>query len=222
MTDVAETTTPVRRQRWVRRVGIGCVLVGLVLLGYVGWQLWVTNILSERQQQETVERLEKEWQGNPDPSTEPFDAFALVRIPRFGSSYEMPVLAGVDDDSLSRGFGHFPGSADPGEEGNFALAAHRITHGEPLRDMPELQPGDEVIVETRDSIHTYEIDTDPADLVVDFEEVWVIAERPVNPDPNGVQPADAPRLITLTTCAELFHTDDRAIVFGHLVRSTPK
>lgn len=225
VTDVAVTGTPVRRRRWVRRAGIACVLAGLVLLGYVGWQLWVTNIISERQQRETVEQLEREWQSDsaePDAAPALGDAIALIRIPRFGSSYVMPVLEGVDDDSLSRGFAHFSGSAGPGEEGNFALAAHRVTHGEPLRDMPDLQPGDEVIVETRDTIHTYEIDTDPEDLVVDFEDVWVIDERPVNPDPNGVQPADAPRLITLTTCAELFHTDDRMVAFGHLVTSTPK
>ena len=31
-----------------------------------------------------------------------------------------------------------------------------------------------------------------------------------------------PRLITLTTCAELFHTDDRMIAFGHLVDTEVK
>ena len=30
------------------------------------------------------------------------------------------------------------------------------------------------------------------------------------------------RLITLTTCSELFHTDDRMISFGHLVKTEPK
>jgi sortase A len=29
-------------------------------------------------------------------------------------------------------------------------------------------------------------------------------------------------LITLTTCAELFHTSDRLVAFGHLVRTEPK
>ena len=33
------------------------------------------------------------------------------------------------------------------------------------------------------------------------------------------QPAQRPgqRLITLTTCSEIFHTDNRMIAFGHLV-----
>jgi sortase A len=118
--------------------------------------------------------------------------------------------------------GHFVESADPGEKGNYALAAHRVTHGEPLRDMPELRPGDEVIVETRSAVHTYVLDTDPEDLVVTFEDVWVIAPDPLNPVAGGVQPPEHPRLITLTTCAELFHTDDRMIAFGHLVRTEKK
>ena len=150
------------------------------------------------------------------------DASALVRIPRFGDDYVMPVFEGVADDVLARGYGHFEDSAQPGKKGNYALAAHRVTHGEPLRNMPELRPGDKVYVETRDAVYTYVLDTDPNDLVVTFRDVWVVQPQPRNPDPSGVQPADDPRLLTLTTCAELFHTDDRMIAFGHLVSTEHK
>jgi sortase A len=212
-------------------VGLCLVLAGVGLLGYVAWQFLGTNIVSERRQQEAVTELREQWRETGEPaadrpdrtgSVELGEASALVRIPRFGDDYVMPVLEGVADDALSSGFGHFEDSAGPGGRGNFALAAHRVTHGEPLRDMPELRPGDEVVVETRDAVHTYELDTDPEDLVVTFEDVWVVDERPENPDPDGVQPADHPRLLTLTTCAEIFHTDDRMIAFGHLVSTTPK
>ena len=150
------------------------------------------------------------------------DATALIRIPRFGDDYVMPVFEGVADDVLAKGFGHFEDAAGAGEKGNYALAAHRVTHGEPLRDMPQLRPGDEVIVETRDAVYTYVLDTDPNDLVVTFHDVWVVGPKPENPDPAGRGPADHPRLITLTTCAELFHTDNRMIAFGHLVSSETK
>ena len=217
-------------------VGLGLVAAGLGLLGYVAWQFLGTNIVSERRQREAVAQLEREWR-NPAPAgqTQPGssdggtvrpvrlgEAMALIRIPRFGEDYVMPILEGVGDDALSRGFGHFEDAAGPGEKGNFALAAHRVTHGEPLRDMPLLRPGDEVVVETREAVYTYVLDTDPNELVVTFEDVWVVAPEPENPDPSGVQPADDPRLITLTTCAELFHTDDRMIAFGHLESKTPK
>lgn len=259
------------RNRVVVWLGTALVLAGLGLLGYVGWQVFGTNIVSEQRQRETVQKLERQWQEErlgvrPDGkgggagdgggdgggsggngggagagagggdglgtdgvgvavstrSVQPGDAMALIRIPRFGEDYVMPVMEGVGDDVLARGYGHFEESAAMGEKGNFAVAAHRVTHGEPLRDMPSLRPGDEVIVETRDTIYTYELDTDPNALVVTFRDVWVVASEPENPDPNGVQPADAERLITLTTCAELFHTDDRMIAFGHLVDTDEK
>jgi sortase A len=222
-----------RRRDLTFWLGLGLVGVGLAMLGYVGWQFFGTNLVSERRQQETVAELEQRWrQAEPvriegaeaDGTAEVQlgEASALIRIPRFGSDYVMPVLEGISEDVLARGFGHFADSADAGEKGNYALAAHRVTHGEPLRDMPELRPGDEVIVETRDSVYTYVLDTDPEDLVVTFEDVWVIAPDPQNPAPRGVQPPDHPRLITLTTCAELFHTDDRMIAFGHLVGAEHK
>ena len=88
--------------------------------------------------------------------------------------------------------------------------------------MPSLRPGDEVVVETRDTVFTYVLDTDPDDLVVTFRDVWVVQEKPANPVSGGIGPVDDPHLITLTTCAELFHTDERMIAFGHLVSATPK
>ena len=87
-----------------------------------------------------------------------------------------------------------------------------------------IEPGDEVIVETVEATYTYRLDTDPRELVVPFTGVWVLDEVPDNPEPGGVQPRQRPgqRLITLTTCAELFNTDDRMIAFGSLVKTEPK
>ena len=207
--------------------GCGLVAVGLAIVGYVAWQLIGTNFVSERRQTELVEQLQDRWSTSPGTELRRAervglgDASALIRVPRFGDDYVMPVLEGVGDDELASGFGHFVDSAGPGRKGNYALAAHRVTHGEPLRDMPSLRPGDNVLVETRDAVYTYRIDTDPNDLVVGLEEVWVLAARPVNPRDDGVQPGDERRLLTLVTCAELFHTDDRMVAFGHLVDRQP-
>lgn len=225
------------------RLGVVMLVVGLVMLGYVGWQVWGTNYLSRQAQREAVAEVQRAWAEPPrgsvaasdpggetgaEPSTSSPQtgglgtATALIRIPRFGDDYVMPVFEGTSDDVLAKGFGKFEGNADPGQRGNFALAAHRVTHGEPLRDMPDLQPGDVVEVETRDHVFTYRLDTDPEDLIVTFQETWVVDRSPENPDPRGVSPVDRARLITLTTCAELFHTDDRMIAFGHLVSEREK
>ncbi|MFD2078965.1 sortase domain-containing protein [Actinopolymorpha cephalotaxi] len=71
-----------------------------------------------------------------------------MRIPRFGRSYVVPAIQGIRKEDLAKGFGHFPETALPGQRGNCALAGHRVTHGEPLRDMPNLRVGDKVVVET--------------------------------------------------------------------------
>ena len=225
-----------RRGRGVRLwLGWLLILAGLGLLGYVAWQFFGTNVVAKHRQDEITASIQRQWQDGLDPEVtvggglagggdkETVRAAALIRIPLFGADYVVPVLEGTSDAVLAAGFGHFPQTADPGEVGNYALAAHRVTHGEPLRDMPDLQPGDEVIVETRTATYTYVLDTGGDDLVVPFTAGWVLDAVPHNPD-GGVEPAQdaGQRLITLTTCSELFHTDNRMIAFGHLVETVKR
>ena len=205
-------------------VGIVLLVAGVGLLGYVGWQMFGTNIVSRQAHDRIEDDLREQWRTEgTDRRVRLGEASALVRVPAFGDDYVVPLLEGVGDDELASGYGHFPDSANLGERGNYALAAHRVTHGEPLRDMPELRPGDEVIIETRDAIYTYVLDTNPNELIVSFENIWVVDPLPTNPQRGGVQPPSqepGQRLITLTTCSELFHTDNRMIAFGHLVEVT--
>lgn len=222
---------PKQKSRVILWIGVALILVGLGVLGWVGWQFYGTNWLSKQAQRDAVARLQETWEGADDPANlrpgmvPPGDASALIRIPKFGKSYVMPVFEGVGDDVLAKGFGHFnePDPTFPGQKGNYALAAHRVTHGEPLRNLPNLRPGDEVIVETIDKIYTYVLDTNPNDLNVNFTDTWVVARVPRNPKTGGVEPPhDRHRLITLTTCSELFHTDNRMIAFGHLESTVSK
>ena len=200
---------------------------GLAMLAWVGWQMYGTNWTSKREQSRITTQVQQDWAKGPalEPRRVPQgQASALIRIPRFGKDYVVPVLEGVKDDVLARGYGHFSESADPGEVGNYALAAHRVTHGEPLRRMPEMRPGDEVIVETATATYTYQLLTNPNDLVIPFTGIWVTAPIPKNPSPGGVQPPQkqGQKLLTLTTCSELFHTDNRMIAFASLVKSDAK
>lgn len=212
---------------WTGRLGVVLVVAGLALGAYVAWQVWGTDVVAQRTHRDLVREAEQAWaapeaSGDESVATDHGRVTSVVRIPRFGAGYAVPVLEGTSDEVLASGFGHFSGSAAAGAQGNFALAAHRITHGEPLRDMPALQPGDEVVVETARWTYTYVLDTGGDDLTVPFTAGWVLADVPRNPD-GGVQPAQDPgqRLLTLTTCSELFHTDGRLVAFGHLASKEP-
>lgn len=212
-----------RRRPWTWWLGIGLIVAGLGVLGWFAWQFWGTNWVAKRTHERLVEQVQEEWSKDPaGQGAVDFpegDVEAVIHIPRFGSDYAVPVLAGTSDEVLTKGYGHFEESADPGQKGNYAVAAHRVTNGEPLRNMPDLKVGDEIVVETRDTVYTYELITGGDDLEVTFQDTWVVDALPTNPDPDGVQPPQkkGQRLLTLTTCAEIFHTDNRLIAFGQLV-----
>lgn len=211
--------------RWRRGglwTGATAVVVGLCLLSYVAWQFWGTTVVSVHHRKQALQQIHTGWTTTKtaEVKTRFGRADAIVEIPRFGSDYEVPVFEGTDSGVLAVGYGHFPGSAGPGQVGNYALAAHRVTHGEPLRDMPDLRVGDLVRIVTRDRTYDYRLVTGGADLVVPMTTRWVTTSLPHNPQ-GGVEPPQRPgeHLITLTTCAELFHTDNRMIAFGVLERS---
>jgi sortase A len=216
-----------RRQRALLWAGIALITAGVVLLAYVGWELYGTTWLSKREQHRIVEATERVWtddSSSGDDTELADDVVALIRIPALGDDYVVPAHAGTDDDTLSKGFGVFDDAAEPGGKGNFAIAGHRITHGEPLRHMPDLEAGDEVLVETADTVYTYVLDTDGDALTVGFDDGWVVEPDPVDPA-TGDSVADtvgSPRLLTLVTCSELFHTDNRLVAFGHLVSQEPR
>ena len=228
----------VPRRRTALWLGRGAVTVGLALLALVAWQYVGTNVLSERRHSELVDDIRRSWESpvpavrrmGKEPSAAGVDTrpeervggSARVRIPRFGVDYVMPVVEGTDEEALANGIGHHVGTAAVGEVGNYVLAGHRVTHGEPLSRMPSLRPGDVVEVETRRMVYTYVLDTEPDQLVVDDDADWVLDPRPVNPVATGPQPSREPRLITLVSCAEIFRTDERMVVFGHLARISSK
>ncbi len=205
--------------------GIVMLVVGLSCLGWVGYQYVGTNLVSGKVFETEKQQLRTKWDeekkadptGKKKPTVIPGDAMALLRIPAFGASYEIPILSGTDLGILSKGVGHYTSTADPGQIGNFAVAGHRVTHGQPFSRLLELSPGDEIVVETREAIYTYVLDQAPEKLTVKDTDTWVIDPVPGKPD---AKPSQA--LITLTTCQDLFHSPDRSIGFGHLASTQNK
>jgi sortase A len=203
---------PVRRTVFL--LGVAMILAGVGFLLYCAWQYYGTNIVSKHKQAEIKQSIATNWDNGIDGKD-----VGLLRIKRFGADYEAPIVKGFSDGALAKGVGWDKKGARPGEIGNFAIAAHRVTHGEPFAKFPSLRKGDEVVVETRTSIFTYQLRQGGKDITVDFSVGWPLQRVP-EPDAAGERPTKA--VITLLTCSELFHTRDRSVVIGDLVSEQDK
>ncbi|MEU5215778.1 class E sortase [Streptomyces sp. NPDC020807] len=145
-------------------------------------------------------------------------AFAVIRIPRIGLT--APVAAGISKRSvLDKGYvGHYPGTAGAGQAGNFALAGHRNTHGEPFRYINRLVPGDRIVVRTRQRTYTYRVDqilprTAPRDVGV----IRDVPRSVVKPSYGYAAPGS---YLTLTTCTPEFSSAYRLVVWAKLEDSS--
>jgi sortase A len=218
-------------RRVVGILGEVLITVGVLLLLFVSWQLWWTDVTANREQAGTIQALERDFGsgdfGSGDPGSGeapvataalrkvPFgEAFAIVRIPRLGARYARPVLEGSDPDTLTKGVGHYPGTAMPGRVGNFAVSAHRTTYGRPFHNIDLLKKGDIIVVETKARYTVYAVDRH---VIVTPDRVEVIAPVPQRP---GVEPTKA--WMTMTACHPKFSARERYVVFARLVTSIPR
>jgi sortase A len=210
-------------------LGIGELLVtaGVVLLLFVVYEVYVTDLLTAQRQDQLSEELREEWESAPatgaderTPLTrvELGDAFAVLRIPRLGEDWTRVVLEGTQEEQLSQGPGHYVDSAMPGQEGNLALAGHRVGKGSPFLELDAMRPGDPVVVETADSWFVYRVlgDGDPSGIpgthIVSPAAVEVIA-----PTPNAAaSAAPSGAYLTLTTCHPRYSARQRLIVHARL------
>jgi sortase A len=201
-----------------RVLGELSLTAGAVVVLFAAYELGWTNLEAAAAQRELTGDLRRSWSsavstaGDSEQARAPAtgEGLALLHIPRLGAGWVRPVVQGVAPADLARGVGHYAETALPGEIGNFALAGHRATRGEPLRDLDRLRTGDAVVVETRDAWFTYAVLAAP--VVVASTAIEVIA--PVPAVPGG-------RLLTLTTCHPRLSSEKRMIVHATLVEERP-
>jgi sortase A len=212
------------------------ITAGVVLLLFVGWELWWTNIESNIKQEQALGEFFSEVppvlaapvapaasapEGDDAPPQDTFGepavlpqgdlvgTFGAVYIPRFGENYSRPITSGVGSDVLDNlGLGHYPDTGAPGEVGNFALAGHRQTHGQVLDQIHTLVPGDRIYVQTRDGYYTYVFRN--TEIVLP-DRGDVIAPVPTQP---SAEPVD--RILTLTSCNPRFGAQERIIAYSVL------
>ncbi|MFC8242367.1 class E sortase [Streptomyces chartreusis] len=147
-------------------------------------------------------------------------AYAILTVPRL--NLRVPVAEGISRSGvLNKGYaGHYPGTQQPGQAGNFALAGHRNTHGEPFRYINRLEPKDTIRVETRNATYTYAVDRTLRQTAArDGGVIRPIPRSVVRPDHGYDEPG---YYLTLTTCTPEYTSKYRLVVWGKLVSMRPR
>ncbi len=196
-----------------RMIGEVFITTGVLMLLFVTYQLWWSNVRAHQQAGSAAHHLQEDWaSGKRSPGTfEPGQGFAILHIPKL--DVVAPIAEGTSKTKvLDRGMvGHYGEGAlktamPDAKTGNFGLAGHRNTHGEPFRhNINRLKPGDSIVVETQDDYFVYKMTsilpvTSPSNTKV------------LDPIPQGSGFTAPGRYITLTTCTPEFTSTYRMIV----------
>ncbi len=211
----------------LRATGEVLLTLGVVLLLFVVYLLWWTGVETGAAQSRLASDLGRAVATAPGPTKAtggdtssrgidwppPVPAtgapYLDMTIPRLGGDWRWVVVQGIGLPSLALGPGHYPGTAGPGEIGNFAVAGHRSGHGEPFAYLDRMRPGDLVRFAFGSRAWTYRVDkssiTDPSDVGV------------IYPVPRQPRAKPTRRLLTLTTCDPRWGNERRLIVVGTLV-----
>lgn len=197
---------------------------GLILLLFVVWELWWTNIEANSTQQKAVAEFSQQFRGplapplldapsdfgEPVVMAEPLAAgtvFGIAYIPRFGENYSRPLVEGTTPAQLDTlGLGRYGSSTMPGGIGNFAVAGHRQTHGAVLDAIHTLVPGDRIYIQTRDGYYTYVFRNNQ---IVMPSRGDVLQPVPTQPDAVPTE-----RFLTMTSCNPRFGAEERIIAYS--------
>ncbi|RPK62208.1 Sortase family protein [Streptomyces sp. ADI96-02] len=208
-----------------------CVTVGTVIILFVAYVLFWTGVKAADAAGGEIDALRGRWDreavappapgpaatASPTAAPVPYRAgepFAMMYIPRFGADWEWPVLENTAVRTLQKGLGHYSGTARPGERGNFAVAGHRRTYGDPFKDFPKLRAGDAVIVNDGTTWFTYRVARAPYRTVPTDTAV-------IDPVPRRSGFQGPGRYLTLTTCEPEWGSSHRLIVWAHLDATLP-
>jgi len=227
----AAENTSHRSRVWATLGVTGEVLItlGVVVLLFLGYQIWWTDVVSNREASRLAHALNQEWAtgnggapgvgmfGQPPELTKApavSEAFGFVYIPKLRDKvWGLPLVEGDTLTQLALGMAHYPGTAMPGQVGNFAMAGHRMTHGARLSNVDLMVPGDVVIIRTKDWWYVYSLDRHQ---VVSPYDWWVVQPVPGHPTQVPTQ-----RLLTMTTCNPRWQAIERWVWWGHLIQRMP-
>lgn len=199
--------------------------LGVVVALFALYQVTFSNVLSDTKASSIAASLRERLEAPEDAGTTNIisetssdqtaglEGLALLYIPRLRSDvWGTPILEGTSYEVLASGVGHYRSTELPGETGNFAVAGHRASNGEPFARFEKLQSGDLVYVRSSTGWFTYELFQDQK---ISKDGVWVLDDRP-----RGVL-GDSNQLMTLTTCDPRWNSTQRWAWWGKLIYAGP-
>lgn len=203
------------------KIGIVLILAGLTIIASAVWMRLSTADKEKAMMEEfnaviaaseglydvkQDDAYENDVQENvaPPPAYKPVkkvpeNIIGIMTIPKIDLS--VPLVDGIDTESLKNAVGHFTDTPMPGEAGNCAVAGHRSwTYNQYFNRLDELDIGDIISVKTLNGQFEYKV----------FE------KKIVEPyDLDVLKNTDDPT-ITLITCHPLRSSAYRLIVKGRL------
>ncbi|MEU5000294.1 class E sortase [Streptomyces sp. NPDC021622] len=210
-----------------------CITIGALIVLFVVYVLFWTGVKADNAMDSQIDQLQDQWaQGSMSTGTDdkptggseksppkpgPYEEgkpFAVMYIPRLGFTWNKPVLQGTGTDVLKKGLGHYGDTAQLGQKGNFSVAGHRRTYGDPFKDFPKLRPNDPVVLTDGTTWFTYRIDNKPLKTLPG--DIGVI-----DPVPRKSGYEGPGRYLTLTTCEPEWGHSHRLIVWAHLDATQP-
>jgi sortase A len=127
-----------------------------------------------------------------------------IHIPKMGADFV--VVQGTDGTSLRKGPGHYPGTSFPGLGATVAIAGHRTTYLAPFRNVNDLKPNDQIVLEMPYGRFTYAV-----------EKTQIVSPTQV----SVTRDVGYERLV-LSACHPLYSAAKRIIVFARLRSEQPR
>ena len=216
--------------RIIGSIGRILLAVGVLVLGFVSYQLWGTGLHEQSAQKDLNKQFDQMLatgtttpNSAPTTSTDASNKPTTTTPPKVGATMplateigqpigrlEIPkidvnkiVVQGVPLEELDRAPGHYPQTPFPGQAGNASIAGHRTTYGAPFWNIDKLKPGDPIIITTLQGKFTYKVIWTK---IVQPDAVWVLETDP-----------DHPNTLTLTACHPRTNLTQRYIVRAVLV-----
>jgi sortase A len=186
--------------------------IAAIVILFAVWQLWGSGIVQRHEQEQLASQFHTRVAAATSDASHSYvgllprtknvaapsegSVTAQLQIPSIG--VDQFVVEGTATGDLTKGPGHYTGTAIPGQAGNVAIAGHRTTFGAPFRRLDELHPGEAITLTTTRGHRL----------------AYVVAQPPtvVSPNDNAILDDFGDNRLTLSTSDPHYTGTERLVV----------